>query len=712
MKVLLIVESPSKCKVIEQYLGQGFMCLATCGHVRKMVPTAEITPENYVYEIDESKRRYINQIKREMKTATDVILATDDDREGEAIAWHICQIFSLNIEKTSRIRFHEITEQAIKNAIANPQRINMNIVFSQQTRNMLDILIGYNATPLLWKNINEKNISAGRCQTPALKLVYENQKKIDEQILSLTNYKVYGNFTPKHILFECDQQFTQETAPNFLEEIKNSKFRFKRESTEIKRRDAPCPLTTSGLQQLASNILNISPQDTMTFCQKLYESGYITYMRTDSKAYSTTFLEKAKDFIEREYGENTYREVTTTTTEGAHEAIRPTDLKRCEIEDSKSKIVLLYRLIWERTIESCMKCEEYIVLKSLIYSEKRENIMFVNKCHTVVCRGWNIFNGDNKTNEQTYQYLMHVSQDSEVSASKIKASMIQERGVGHLSEASLINKLETLGIGRPSTFASIVDKIKKRNYVAKENVTGTTCSVCEYELDVPRNSLKTTMQTVTLGSEKRCLILKPIGKQVAEYVCENIPTIFDYDYTSKMEKDLDEIRDGTLDWKIMFHHYREVVIPPPAPAPAPQLEPEKTEEEDKKERVIEIRRGKFGKYAVVDGVNYSLSKLGNRPIENISMKEVEDIIAKKREKEEEIVGGVGGVGIVRGALPSEGVIRIVSDGMSIRTGKWGNYIFHKTKEMKKPEFHKLTGFKGNYMTCDVSLLFEFIIKNK
>jgi len=687
MKILLIVESPSKCKTIEKYLGEGYKCLASCGHIRQLIASATIDPRNLEYEIEESKRKNINEIKREMSGATDIVLATDADREGEAIAWHLCTVLGLSVETTKRIVFHEITEPALRKAMATPRRIDMNIVFSQQSRSVLDILIGYNTTPILWKNIKAKGtaLSAGRCQTPALKIIYENQLKHDEQILSSNDYKIIGYFTGKNIQFEfCGEVKDPEQFLNIQKEKQS--FIMKREIPIVKTRTKPSPLITSTLQQLASNKLNISPSDTMKYCQSLYEAGMITYMRTDCVRYSNVFLEKAREFIISEYGEKSFASSEESVESMAHEAIRPTNINVREFSLLSAKETKLYKLIWERTVESCMTDEEYYSLKTTVNDEE-----FINISESTLFAGWNVFG--KKRCDKVFQYLMKLPNNAPVEMKKITATVICERGVGHLTEAGLVQRLEELGIGRPSTFASIIEKIKERKYVVKEHVPGIEKQVVEYEMD-GKGALTKTENTILLGSEKNKLVLQPLGKQVIEFINKNIPTLFEYNYTREMEQKLDEVSAGKLDWLSLCDECKTVCV-----VGSPKVEKAGTEMgtetvAEKAGTVVEIRKGKYGKYAVLDGVNYSLSSLGNRPIENISMKEVMEIINKNP------------------VVMDESIVREVSKNLAIRRGKWGNYIFYKTWSMKTPEFYKLAGFKGNYMTCSESQLLEYIVSVK
>ena len=306
---LVIVESPAKCKKIEEYLGPGYKCIASFGHLRELTSLKNIDfannfNANYTNIENPIKTKQISLLKKVIASADDVILATDDDREGEAIAWHICMMFNLNIEKTKRIVFHEITESAILNAIKNPRILNMNIVNAQQARQILDLLVGFKISPILWNNIvknADNSLSAGRCQTPALRLIYDNQKEIDANP-GIKKYNTTGFFTNNCIPFDLSKKYEDEDELiNFLEGSVDFKHVFTCSSPEKILKSPPEPFTTSRLQQVSSNEMHISPKETMKICQTLYEGGYITYMRTNSKTYSKDFVESVKKYIDKTY---------------------------------------------------------------------------------------------------------------------------------------------------------------------------------------------------------------------------------------------------------------------------------------------------------------------------------------------------------------------------------------------------------------------------
>ena len=355
---LVIVESPAKCKKIEEYLGNGYKCIASYGHIQNLATEFGLkcidVENNFkpTFSVLKEKERHISKMRSEIAKADEVILATDDDREGEGIAWHICQLFDLPINTTKRMIFHEITKTALQNAVANCGTLNIDLVNAQQARQVLDLLVGYIISPILWQKISRNSktgLSAGRCQSPALRLVYDNQKDI-ESTPGKKAYNTTAYFTNKNILFTLNFNHNDETTmENFLEESVNHDHVITCQKPKVTTKNPPSPFTTSALQQSASSNYNISPKDTMKICQKLYEAGLITYMRTDSKCYSKEFIEKAKDYITNAYGDEYInkdvdklserneskpkkkpkkkdKEKDKVEAQEAHEAIRPTDI--------------------------------------------------------------------------------------------------------------------------------------------------------------------------------------------------------------------------------------------------------------------------------------------------------------------------------------------------------------------------------------------------
>ena len=790
---LVIVESPAKCKKIEQYLGPGYKCLASFGHLRQLKSLKNIDIENDfkpTFEVvdDDKKRKHVDFLRKEIAKADEVILASDDDREGEAIAWHICDLFDLPVSTTKRIVFHEITENAIQSAIVHPKTIDMQKVNSQIARQILDLLVGYNVSPILWKFISktsESSLSAGRCQTPALKLVFENQQEIDGSPAQKV-YNTTGYFTNKCIAFDLNKQFESETIMSeFLEESINFSHIYSRTNPERVYKQPPEPLTTSRIQQLASNELHISPKETMKCCQTLYEGGYITYMRTDSKKYSADFLVDAKEVILREYSLEKYINPkieflsnTNSNTEQpekkktskkksnvpppqeAHEAIRPTNLAIRNVPDELSaREKKLYKMIWETTLESCMSPAEYFSFSSTI-STDFEGVKYSLTNELLDFLGWKIVkNKEVKANkEKDYHYLLNLPQGKDITFKKITAKVTLKNSKNHYTEAKLVQLLEDNGIGRPSTFSSLVDKIQERGYVKKQDITGKQIACKDFELD--DDVLTESNTTREFGNEKNKLVIQSLGILVIEFLNKNFENMFNYDYTKNMEDDLDKISKGEKVWhelcksclteiekncsklvdekkceiKIDDTHFYIIgkhgpvikclqkatgkskkdevsFLPVKEGLDLKKLENGEYRLEDivatvkqnqaqlgiYKDEPLILKKGKFGLYVTWGQNSKSLSSFGNRPIDSIKLEDVLDVLNKAEEKAESVGGDT-----------SSGVIRFISNDISIRNGKYGPYVFYKTKKMSKPLFLKITNFEGDYKTCTISTFLEWL----
>ena len=450
---LVIVESPAKCQKIESYLGSGFKCIASYGHIQELPGIKNIEMDNNFhpnFQPLQSKSQQITKIRTMINKASEVLIATDDDREGEGIGWHLCEVFSLPLT-TKRIIFHEITKTAIQRAVANPGRLNLDLVHAQQARQILDVLVGYKISPILWQHISRNSktgLSAGRCQTPALRIVYDNQKDIDAS----PGKKVYnttGYFTQLNLPFALNHNFeiiSFNSATNTMEDYLEKSVEFdhiyscsKPKSTT---KNPPTPFTTSSLQQKASSELNISPKETMSICQTLYEAGLITYMRTDSTTFSLEFIQKASDFIKDKYGDPYLNENVNSLSERkvekpkkgkkskkeeennaqeAHEAIRPTDVTMEKIADSYSaKERKMYNLIWSVTVESCMSPAKYLSIAAKITAPMDKE--YKHNEELAEFAGWKIVRGYDKENSN-YTFLLTIKNKSKVNYNKITAKV-------------------------------------------------------------------------------------------------------------------------------------------------------------------------------------------------------------------------------------------------------------------------------------------------
>ena len=624
MTKLVIVESPAKCKKIESYLGAGYKCIASFGHFRGIrggLKDIDFT-NNYMpkFSVMPGKTKYVTNMRNCIRNSTSVILATDDDREGEAIAWHICDEFNLPLETTSRIIFHEITKPAILRAIKNPTTVNMSQVNAQFSRQVLDLLIGFTVSPILWKHISRNNnskLSAGRCQTPALQIIYDNQKEIEEAPGKKV-YKTSGNFTDNNIPFDLNFEFTKEdSVRKFLEKSKTFQHVISFRTEKEKTKKQPIPMTTSNLQQKASNELGFSPKRTMQVAQKLYEKGYITYMRTDSKKYSAEFIDKAKKYIKDKWGEEYwlddkgYGEITVGVesetkkkkkvvkkkaekggkgskggkggkddlpkAQEAHEAIRPTNPAIYELppqeEDSSER--RLYKFIYSVTVESCMAPATCLSLPTIIScpsvskdstDKSKKGISYKNNCEKITFPGWKIVRGYDKE-AVVYTYLTALRdkylkdktkpRDKIANYSQIQSNVSIKNLKSHYTEAKLVQELEKKGIGRPSTFSSIVSKNQEREYVKIQNVEGQTIECVDFKLsevkkgeDEAEKSMEIveTKKERTFGNEKNKIVLQQKGMAVMEFLIKHFSPIFNYEYTKQMENTLDEISKGDIIW--------------------------------------------------------------------------------------------------------------------------------------------------------------------
>ena len=604
---LIIVESPAKCKKIEQYLGAGYKCIASFGHIRELDGLKSINIKNNftpTFIESESKSSQIKKIRELITNAKEVLLASDDDREGEAIAWHICQTFGLNILKTKRIIFHEVTESALKKAVANPIIVNINKVNAQIARQVLDLLVGYKLSPLLWKYINtpnSKSLSAGRCQTPALRLVYENQKDINDSPGTRV-YNTTGYFTSKNLPFvlnvqhncselESKEDENSESITEFLEASVNHEHIYTCGALRDIVKQPPTPFTTSTIQQTASNDLHLSPKETMKICQKLYEEGYITYMRTDSTIYSDEFKLKAAEYITKKYGfdyniaikdniknkEQDKAEVVDVVVvkkdgkklkkpvkavvvveaaaageadqESAHEAIRPTDItfkgEELDPKEFSSKEIRMYDLIRNHTLESCMAPATYKAFHASVSApEKKEYKYSVEK---VVFLGWRIVRyAKEEESSDVFTYLQTLKSGSVLPYKKITAKETIKDLKSHYTEARLVQLLEQQGIGRPSTFSSLIEKIQDREYVKKTDVKGTKIKCVDYELE--GEELSEIENDREFGNEKNKLVIQPAGMLVIEFLLKHYESLFQYAYTKQMEDTLDLIAKGVKVW--------------------------------------------------------------------------------------------------------------------------------------------------------------------
>lgn len=754
----VIVESPAKCSKIEKFLGPGYKCMASFGHLRTIDHLNCIDVGNNfnpTFNNITSKSRQISTLRSFIGEAQDVLLAADDDREGEAIAWHICQLYNLPVATTKRIIFHEITENALKAAVQSPTRINMELVQAQQARQILDLIVGFKLSPMLWSNISfktEKGLSAGRCQTPALRLVYENQKDIDAS----PGRKVYnttGYFTSMNLDFSLDFNHDGEKP---MEEFLCDSVPFEHvyECGNVRKttKNPPSPFTTSALQQSASTELRLSPKATMDACQKLYEGGYITYMRTDSKTYSIDFIKTAKVSIKKRYGdEYIHPEVEKLAERGddkkqskkkkskkkeeesnaqeAHEAIRPTKIDvTCVSEEGAigSREAKVYALIWRNTMESCMAAAIYNGVTAKISAPEDHNYKYSTE--QVVFPGWKVVAGYEETNP-VFTFLQQLK-PGVINYKRITSKVTMKDLKSHFTEAKLVQLLEQHGIGRPSTFASLIDKIQERGYVKKANVTGKKVKCIDF--DLVEDVLEEKADEREFGGEKGKLVIQQLGVVVMDFLLQHYDDMFTYDYTKSMEDTLDLIAKGDSVWhdlcrscleqidtlsgglktgnkeQIQIDANHTYMIAKYGPVikcvNGSKTTFKKVREDidlDKLRRGeyelsdiivtraasnsgrmlgkhvgkdVELKKGRFGLYAIWGGANINI-KLDVKDYETIELKDVTAFLVKP-------------------------VLLEISKAASIRNGKHGPYIYYKTDKMKKPKFLALD--KDIKPTCTIA----------
>ena len=564
---LVIVESPTKAKKIGEFLGEGYVVKSSGGHIRDLAKkNLGIDIENNFepdYEVSADKAKIVSELKSLAKKAETIWLASDEDREGEAIAWHLQQTLKLKEENTKRIVFHEITKDAILNAIKNPRQIDNNLVMAQQARRVLDRLVGFELSPILWKKVAPK-LSAGRVQSVAVRLIVEREREIIA-FNSTPFYRIQGVFHPQtskksvKVKAFLEEKFsTREQAYSFLENCKESSFAIEEiETKDLVRTPAP-PFTTSALQQEAARKLGLSVTQTMRIAQKLYESGLITYMRTDSTNLSQLAINSAKQTICTKFGEE-YSKVRAYKTKSkgaqeAHEAIRPTYLANDTIEGTPQE-KKLYNLIWKRTIASQMadaKLEKTtITIGSNKFAEK-----FVSQGEQVVFDGFlklYLESRDEEDTEQENQLLPVLNTGETMERIEISATERFTQKPARYSEASLVKKLEELGIGRPSTYAPTISTIVQRGYIVKEDREGKQREYCA--LTLKDDTIKESTQLETVGAEKNKLFPQDIGMLVTDYLSNKFESILDYGFTAKVEADFDKVADGKLVWNKLIQNF-------------------------------------------------------------------------------------------------------------------------------------------------------------
>ena len=567
---LFIVESPAKCQKIRSYLGDGWKVIASMGHVRGLEESLDALGResgwNPRFEVLKGKTKAVKEIKDAAKGATEVWLGTDDDREGEAIAWHLCQLLKLSPDTTPRAIFHEVTETAIQASVADKnKRLNGPMVQAQFARSMLDLLVGFSISPVLWKNI-AYGLSAGRCQTPALHLVFDKEMEI-AGFASKQSWVYEANFTPTGLDFPI--ACTGTWFPQGLDEVRTYLGAVPAAGKLVDITDKtsttapPMPLITSSLQQECSSVYHINPKTSMMIAQRLYEAGHITYMRTDNPVLGADCLAECREFVEGKYGE-TYlgsggaggkkpkkkaKAEKEAVVQGAHEAIHPThmDLVSLPTEETWSdQDRKVYSHIWKRTLQSVMAAAQQ-KSRSFVFQLDNDDTehKWKGSLSMLVFKGWKILNEENDTEkEEQFAKTDSLSKNAKAKWSDMVGRQVATQPPSRFSEAQLVQQLEEKGIGRPSTFASLIATILDRKYVEKKTSKGVPVDLYKLEKVGPKGAVKETTVKKDVGGDKDKIHLTSLGKSVIDFVDIRFSDIFGYGFTAGMEEDLDLVAHG------------------------------------------------------------------------------------------------------------------------------------------------------------------------
>jgi DNA topoisomerase-1 len=769
-KILLLVESPAKCGTIVGHLGADkYVCAATFGHLRELTGLQDIDPTFAAvpqFHAVDSKSAQIAKIRALVAECKETYLMTDNDREGAGIAYHACCLFGLPVATTKRILFNEITKPALERAIQAPQPLNMDAVHAQIARQALDMLVGFKITPTLWSHVrvvtsdsgSGSALSAGRCQTPALRLIYDNQRDIDAAQGCIA-FETVGYFTKLNLKYELSRGHgSAEACAAFLHASAAFEHVIRAPETRGFVKAAPLPMTTCSLQQQASNELGFSPADTMQACQHLYEGGYITYPRTDSRAYSEPFLQHAGAYIAERWGED-YAKVARTDEpvkplkkhivvkkkktvikdvdvdvdvdvdelvepvapvrpQEAHEAVHVTSLHCAAVPDTMTaKEQRLYRMIWRHSAESCMApCTGKTLTSCISAPEQREYRHSVERTDFA---GWRIVSPAAKTDDLgVWSFFQAITPNAAIKYNKLQSRMHLRELKSHYSEASLVSMLEERGIGRPSTFSSLVHKIQERGYVAKQDVPGRRVNCMNYELD--GGILSQFAEEREFGNEKNRLVIQPLGKAVIEFLCSHFAELFDYDYTKRMEQQLDQVSSGQKKWGDVCADClscvdRLLALVPPTKMGDNQANQAANQSNSKSTEKnlckllgkyngadLFLRTGRYGPYLTWGDQKHSLSHLKNGDhnanVDGIPITYDEAIRCITNDK-----GNDKGNNTNESKTGSS-ILREINAYTSVRSGQYGPYIYYKNAKMKTPAFVSLRGFKEDWKTCDLQLL--------
>ena len=737
---LVIVESPAKAKTIEKFLGKDFKVLSSYGHIRDLkTKDFGIDIENgYApfYVIPDDKKELVNKLKKEAGKADTVWLASDEDREGEAISWHLFESLQLNPEKTKRIVFHEITKEAILNAISNPRDIDINLVNAQQARRVLDRIVGFELSPILWKKIKPA-LSAGRVQSVAVKLIVEREREV-QAFVAEASFRIIGTFTtPQGVEFTAELAHRlkgKDEVIAFLESCNESLFEVKDVVMKPFKKSPAPPFITSTLQQEAARKLGFSVAQTMRVAQQLYEAGHITYMRTDSVTLSSLAINTAKDAIAKLYGEKYVHprqfKGKAKGAQEAHEAIRPTYISNTEIEGTAQE-KKLYTLIWKRTVASQMADAELERTTATIsISKSKENFQAVGE--TIKFDGFlQLYlesRDDDNEGEADTNLLPYLSKGDGLTMSQIVGTERFTQRPPRYTAASLVRKMEELGIGRPSTYAPTIQTIQQREYIIKGDRPGTERAYIEIKLKGGKISDKEKKEVT--GSDRGKLVPTDIGIVVTDFLQQSFPDILDYNFTATVEKDFDDIAEGQAEWSQSIDSFYKLFHPVVAEVSASRSEHKVGERvlgtDPKSGRPISVKIGRFGPLVQI-GLSTDEEKpvfaslMKNQSIETITLEEALELFKLPKtlgvHDGEEVSVGAGRfgpfvkMGKTYASLPKDADLMAVTleeavalvedkikkdkekvihsfgqtDPVEVLRGRFGPYIAHKGNNYKIPK---------------------------
>ena len=682
---LVIVESPAKAKTIEKFLGEDYKVMSSYGHIRDLkkkelsIDPKTLEPD---YEIPDEKKKLVSELKSNAKKAKKIWLASDEDREGEAISWHLCEVLGLDEAKTNRIVFHEITKSAILDAIKSPRHLNMDLVNAQQARRVLDRLVGFKLSPVLWRKVKPA-LSAGRVQSVAVRLIVEREREI-QAFRSEPYYRVNALFgitnadgSQSEVKAELDTRFkTHEEAVAFLEQCKDAKFTVSNITKKPLRRTPAPPFTTSTLQQEAARKLGFTVSQTMMVAQRLYESGRITYMRTDSVNLSSLAINTSKDEIiklwGKEYSKTRNYHTHAKGAQEAHEAIRPTFMSQTEI-DGTAQEKRLYELIWKRTAASQM-ADALIDKTTVTIDIAGSQAKFIANGEVVTFDGflkvYRESTDEDDNNQEEATHMLPVMQVGNVlERREITSTERFSMGPIRYTEASLVHKLEELGIGRPSTYAPTISTIQQREYVQKGDKKGEERT---YTVDTLKGTKVTSRERKEMvGSEKGKLLPTDIGIVVNDFLMANFPDIMDYNFTAKVEQQFDRIAEGKEEWNTMMKVFDKSFEPTVDKVMNARSEHKAGERQLGKEpetgKPVFVKIGRFGPVVQIGSADDTekprFSQLpSDKSIETITLEEALELFKLPR-----TIGEFEGSDVVIGA------------------GRFGPYVMHNKKYVSLPK---------------------------